>query len=670
MYELSDMPVSKKTIIVDLVDPAMIVRRASAGGFIRFNAAFRTLVGFDATELASRPFLDWIEPADQERARATIEEGGDGCRIRHRTRTGESLPLELRAARCESDVVVFARYTVESEQAEVHEDSTDEATVIGTLHTIAQIVEDQNPGHMCSILLVADGRFVRGAGPSLPEEYNAAIDGFAVGPTVGSCGTAIYWNVPIIVEDIQADPLWEPFAELAENAGVAACWSHPFTSKSGSVMGALALYSPSPMAPTAEQLDLLRAAARMTGLAVERGRAEEALREKRKRELELEEQLVQAAKMEALGVLAGGVAHDFNNLMATVLANAEFAQDLLPADSDVQEMLADIATASRRAGEFCQQMLAYAGRGPLKVSRVDVGKLLPELSVLVKAALSKKTSLEFTLFDGPLYVEGDENQLLQVVMNLITNAAESIGDGEGRIVVSSELVYYDESALRQLDPQAELPAGHYARLSVRDTGTGIAPKTMLRMFDPFFTTKFTGRGLGLSAVKGIITKHHGVIEIDSKVGEGTAFAILLPTTSAATSVEEPSSPDSQECAPKRILIADDEAALRSILRRRLSHVGFDVLEAADGQEAIDVFCKHRDSIDCVLLDVSMPKRNGQEVEREMHAVRADLPIVLMSGFNRHEVRNQFGEADIAGSLQKPVTKEALLSVIREAMATD
>ena len=279
----------------------MIVRAPGMGGFLRVNAAFRARVGYSEAELAEKPFLEWIDPQDHALFEGALKQETGHCRVRHQTRGGELLPLEVQISDRAMGSVVLGRCVTDSDTLGVPESRRDEATVSGTLEMIARIVEEQNPGYKCSILLVADGRFVSGAGPSLPNEYNAAIDGYAVGPTVGSCGTAIYWNVPVVVEDIQKDPLWAPFAELAKKAGVAACWSHPFTSTSGRVLGALAFYSPTPRAPTAEQLGRLKAAARMTGLAVERGRAEEALREKRKRELELEEQLRQAAKMEALG---------------------------------------------------------------------------------------------------------------------------------------------------------------------------------------------------------------------------------------------------------------------------------------------------------------------------------------------------------------------------------
>lgn len=234
------------------VDRPMLVRAKEAGGFVRVNNAFKDTVGYAAEDLVGTPFLDWIAPCDRAMARVALETGEKSFSVRHVMRDGGTIRLKVEVAEHQDGQFVLAQYD-EAEGDVAHYDAgIAEATVLGTLDAIARIVETQNPGFRCSILLVASGRFVSGAGPSLPAEYNAAIDGYAVGPTVGSCGTAIFWNTPVIVENIQADPLWVPFAALAKKAGVAACWSHPFTSRGGKVLGALAFYSPVPRAPTRE----------------------------------------------------------------------------------------------------------------------------------------------------------------------------------------------------------------------------------------------------------------------------------------------------------------------------------------------------------------------------------------------------------------------------------
>lgn len=649
------------------VDRPMLIRDPAASGPSWVNPAFQARTGWSAVDLAERPFVEWIDPVDRPRLESILLEGGAGCfRTRHETREGAALPIEVSVKRANGATAVLARCVSEDDVLGAYVEEFDKGTVSGTLETIARIVEDQNPGYRCSILLEDHEHFARGAGPSLPDEYNAAIVGEAIGPMMGSCGTAIYWNVPVIVHDIQADPLWIPFAELAKEAGVAACWSHPFTDSSGRVLGALALYAPEPRAPTPDQLESLKAAARLTGLAVERGRVEEALREKRRREVELEEQLRQAAKMEALGVLAGGVAHDFNNLLTTISGNAELALMQLPEGHAVRDMLDRIVATSQRAGEFCSQMLAYAGRGAIRTGRVELRSLLSEVRDLAQSSLSKKASIAYSLHDGPIYVDADENQLLQVVLSIVTNAAEAIGDEEGRIDVSTDLVSLDAEALERLAPELPPPPGEYLRLTVADTGHGMDAATRERIFDPFFTTKFTGRGLGLAAVTGIVRRHNGVIRVDSEVGAGTTFEVLLPTVDAPEmELSVPPIPTQRRGASARVLVVDDEDEPRRVFRLALEHGGFVVSEAVDGEDAIRVFKEQAEAIDCVLLDLSMPRLGGHEVFHELRRLREDVPVVLVSGYSEQEVRDRLDGAPVAKVLRKPVPVDTLLETIRE-----
>lgn len=649
------------------VDRPLILRSAEANAFLWVNSSFGTRTGLSATELAERPLLDWIEPTDRSLVEDLLSSGEPGLvRARHATRDGDFLSLELSVEASPEGLSVMGRSVSDDDVLDAYPEDYDEGTVAGTLETIARIVEDQNPGYRCSILLVDEDKLVRGAGPSLPDEYNAVVHGEAIGPAVGSCGTAIHWNVPVIVEDIQADPLWTRFAESARQAGLAACWSHPFTSSSGRVLGALALYAPEPGGPTEEQFDLLRTTARMTGLAVERGRAEEALREQREREAELERQLRHAAKMEALGVLAGGVAHDFNNLLATISGNAELAlMELSPGDS-TREMLDRIVVTSQRAGEFCSQMLAYAGRGTMKTDRIELSPLLTELRDLAHAALSKKATLEYSLHPAPIYLDADENQILQVILNLVTNAAEAVGDSEGHIRLSTTVAPCDEARLNSLSPDHVLPPGNYLRLIVADTGVGMDAETRDRIFDPFFSTKFTGRGLGLAVVAGIVRRHGGAISVESEPGIGTTFEILLPTIAEPprdelTSLDEPA----VEAQGTRVLVIDDEDEPRRVFRLMLERSGFSVVEAADGEQALERFGQDPEGIDGVLLDLSMPKMGGHEVFQEMRRIREDVPVVLISGYSEQEVLDRLEGAPIAGSLQKPVKAAALVEIMRK-----
>ncbi|MDG2411966.1 MAG: response regulator [Halioglobus sp.] len=648
------------------IDPPMMLRGPEQ--FVRANTAFCEATGLTAAELSSQELLEWIVPSDQSLVKSIIKSAPkESFRVRHQTSNGNSIPLDLRVKTTPAGNVVLGRVADSDEAMHPYVTEFDEGTVSGTLETIARIVESQNANYKCSILLVDQNRFVRGAGPSLPEEYNDAIDGEAIGPTVGSCGTAIFWNIPVIVSDIQADPLWQKLAPLAEKAGVAACWSHPFTSSSGEVLGALALYAAQPESPTTDQLERLRSAALMTGLAVERGRAEEALREQRKREAELEEQLRQVAKMEALGALAGGIAHDFNNLLAAINGNAELALMNLSENDPTRDLIDSIVVTSQRAAGFCSQMLTYAGKGTIKLEHIEFGQLLTEVSDLVQAGISKKIQLHYSLYDKPIHVHGDENQLLQVILNLITNAAEAIGDDEGVIDIATIGAHYDRATLQLLAPDMSLPSGEYIRIKISDTGCGMSKETKSKVFDPFFSTKFTGRGLGLASVTGIIRKHKGIISVSSTLGVGTTFTILLPTVAAPPAQYDSSQRNiAATGAARKILVVDDETELRTVFRHILERNGFQVVEAKDGEDALVKFSLDCDSFDCVLLDLSMPKLSGGEVFHKLRELKEDIPVVVISGYSEQDILDRLDGAPIAGTLRKPVPAATLVDAIGRA----
>jgi CheY-like chemotaxis protein len=377
--------------------------------------------------------------------------------------------------------------------------------------------------------------------------------------------------------------------------------------------------------------------------------------------------------MEAIGVLSGGIAHDFNNVLATILANAELALEMVyldmttSADMEVAEMLNDIVAASIRAGSFCKQMLAYAGQGTIRKSRFDIGALIPQIGRLLQASLPKKATLEYLLHDEPTYIEGDESQLLQVIMNLVTNASEAIGNNEGQIVVSSCIVHYDTETLSDLVPDLDLPSGEYVRVAVSDTGCGMDSATVTRVFDPFFTTKPAGSGLGLAAVIGIVRGHGGTIQIESELEQGTTFTVILPTRKAPEHLLTESVPVAARVSPKCILVADDEPELRSILCKQLRFRGFSVVEASSGQQTIDAFRRDPTSIDCILLDFNMPMGDGEEIHRELIAIRQDVRILIMSGCSEQYIRSRLdGASNVVGFLQKPIGAVDLLEAIRMA----
>ncbi len=379
----------------------------------------------------------------------------------------------------------------------------------------------------------------------------------------------------------------------------------------------------------------------------------------------IEARMQQTQRLESLGVLAGGIAHDFNNLLAGILGNADLAREDAPAAGPLRESIDQIEVAARRAADLVRQMLAYSGRGNFVVRRVRLGDMVRELAKLLEVTLSKKATLDFDLDGAAPPIAADATQIQQVVMNLITNASDAIGDQPGTITLRSGAVEYAEEALRAYAPHQPPRPGLFVFLEVTDTGCGMDAATLDRMFDPFFSTKFTGRGLGLAATLGIIRGHHGGLRVSSRVGHGTTFRVIFPAAGPESPAADTPAPEATH-VPSRaatLLIVDDEPRVRDFLVRALQRSGHEVLVAADGRQALEVYDRHKGRIDAVLLDVTMPEMGGGEVLRALHQRSPGLPVMLMSGFTEAETRGQFGHSSYAGFLQKPFSLDTLRAAI-------
>jgi PAS domain S-box-containing protein len=366
------------------------------------------------------------------------------------------------------------------------------------------------------------------------------------------------------------------------------------------------------------------------------------------------EQFLQSQKLESLGVLAGGIAHDFNNLLAGMLANSSSVLAELAPESPYRPALRDVETLGLRASELIQQMLAYAGGTPLVTQIVDLSTLVAEMNVLLGASLSKKAKLRFELARDLPPVECDPSQVRQVVMNLLTNASEALRGEEGRIDVATRRVPADSSAAEQVE------------LEVRDTGCGMDGETRVRMFDPFFTTKFTGRGLGLAAALGIVRRHQASIDVESEVGRGTVVRVRF--AASAHPVSEAMTPSRDAWKPTgTVLVVEDEDELRTAVGRALGGAGFSVLSAVSGREALETFRERSAEIRVVLLDLTMPDLSGAEVLPALRAIRADVPIVVWSGYAEAEIARRLRGARPDGVLLKPSSLAELLGGLRKAL---
>ena len=400
-------------------------------------------------------------------------------------------------------------------------------------------------------------------------------------------------------------------------------------------------------------------------VAILRDVTERVLGEEQRRTLE--RQFQEAQKLESLGVLAGGIAHDFNNLLTTVLGNASLVRYELPDDSHVQPCLEQIEASSRRAADLCRQLLAYAGKGRFLVEQLDLSVLVRDTAELLQLSISKAAVLRFDLAPSLPAVQADATQVRQVLMNLVMNASDAIGSREGTIHLRTHALSYRDGLLPGLVVPTRPSEGLYAAVDVVDDGCGIPPELRTRMFEPFVTTKFTGRGLGLSAVLGIVRAHGGALHVESEVGKGSRFTLLLPAVSAQARRDETSSVASDEWrGTGLVLVIDDEQNVRAVSRQLLESLGFDVLVVESGAAGLEVFRERQADIRVVLLDILMPGLDGHAVLHEIRAIDPAACIVLMSGFT--ELAARLGGTNPAPVfLQKPFGRDQLCSALRNAL---
>ncbi len=382
--------------------------------------------------------------------------------------------------------------------------------------------------------------------------------------------------------------------------------------------------------------------------------------------LDLELQIQQAQKLESLGVLAGGIAHDFNNLLMVVLGHSDLALKEISPMSAARGSITEISTAAHRAADLCRQMLAYAGKSSFALERTDLRELVDEMAHLLKTAISKKVILNLNLERGLPPIQADPSQLRQVAMNLILNASEAIGDRSGAITVAVGATRCDEEYLRKTELKEDLAPGLYVHLEVTDTGIGMDAKTRSRIFEPFFTTKFTGRGLGLAAVLGIVRAHKGALKVYSEPGKGTTFKILFPARPEGSEADTQAggSPPVDWRGKGTILLVDDEESLIALGARMLEALGFTVLTAPDGARAVELYRARGKEIDLVLMDLTMPHMDGAEAFGELRRLNPDVRVVLASGYSHEDIAARFAGKGLSGVLQKPYT----LAKLRESLS--
>jgi PAS domain S-box-containing protein len=382
----------------------------------------------------------------------------------------------------------------------------------------------------------------------------------------------------------------------------------------------------------------------------------------------LEAQIQHAQKLESLGVLAGGIAHDFNNILLAILGNLDLALAELPIVSPVRENLLEAEKASRRAADLCHQMLAYSGKGHFVIQALDLSELIEEMSHMLEVSISKKAVFRYDLAENLPLVEADATQIRQIVMNLVLNASEAIGEKSGLIRLATGAMECDRAYLAGTWLDENHPEGLYVHIEVSDTGSGMNEQTRAKIFDPFFTTKFTGRGLGLAAVLGIVRGHNGAIKVYSEPGRGTTFRVLFPSAKNALGKGHSAERDAKLWRGNGvILLVDDEETVRAVAKKMLERLGFSVSTASDGREALEIFRKDPDAFACVMLDLTMPHMDGEEAFRELRKIRQNVRVIMASGYSEQEVEQRFLGKGVATFMQKPYQLATLSSRLREVL---
>jgi len=628
--------------VLDSIPDTIVVFDPSAGKAIRWNRAFREVSGFTDDEIAARPApAGWYDedelPGAGQVNEAIRSESGVRVELALLTKDGRKVPTEYVARTLERGegrapyAVSIGRDVTERKRVETALRESEEKfrAVFGQVHAGIAIL-DTNTGRFLEI----NDSYCRIVGYS--EAEMLALDFQSV-------------THP---DDLQQD--LDQMEALRQGRISGFEMEKRYFKKTGEIVWVIltvALLSRED-GPADYHLAVVVD-------ITERKQAQE----QRQR---LEEQLQRSENLRSLGVLASGLAHDFNNLLGGIQGNMDLALLDLDATSPVGEFIAEARTASLRAADLIRQMLAYAGKGKTSNEKIDLSTVAREMAGLLRTSISKKAVLQLDL-DGTLpAIVGDPTQVRQLIMNLITNAADAIGDLPGEIVVRTERAACDRASLDELRPDAELPEGDYLRLQIVDTGSGMSTETRNRIFEPFFTTKASGSGLGLAATHGIVRGHGGAIRVESKPGKGTVFEVLFPVAVVRTEAKS----DEVGGVPEHwrgsgtVLLVDDEEVVRSIAAAMLQRLGFSVVTAEHGAEAVEVFLARHDEIDCVLLDSRMPHMGGEEAFDRLREIRGDVPVVLCSGFTEEGVVEQMLAKGLAGFLQKPYDLRALEKQLR------
>jgi len=380
----------------------------------------------------------------------------------------------------------------------------------------------------------------------------------------------------------------------------------------------------------------------------------------------IEERIRFIQKHESLGKMAGGIAHGFNNILASILGYAEISIMESPSDSPVRYYLQKIQKATHRGSDITKQMLSYTGHGKLMLEEIDLPGLIKEMYQFIEISTSNKCIFKYDIGENLPTIQGDAGQIRQVIMNLIMNASEAIDGNNGTITLKTGKMSCSETYLSENYPEENLLPGTYLYLDVSDTGVGIPEDIQSKIFDPFFTTKFLGRGLGLAAVHGIIRVHRGAIKVYSKNGEGTTMRLLFPALRYLQEKEKEKEIIVREVYGngRTVLVIDDAEDICTVATKLLGKSGFTVLTASNGKEGLEIFRTRCEDISLIILDVAMPVMSGEKAFKELKRIKSDVPVIITSGYNESHAMSRFGKTEIAGFIQKPYRGKDLIEMVK------
>jgi two-component system, cell cycle sensor histidine kinase and response regulator CckA len=527
------------------------------------------------------------------------------------------------------------------------------------LNEIVRFIERQADGMLCTILrLDTESGCVRTtAAPSVPPEFARAIDGLKIGPNAGSCGRAAFIRETVISEDIEHDPYWADYKHLALPHGLRACWSMPILSPSRDVLGTFAMYYRVPRGPTAAERKWVNVAAHLAAIAM----AHDATRR-------LDAQNGQAQRMQALGTLAGGIAHDFTNILSAIRGHVDLALMEPMTNVAVHESLQEISRASRRAADLVRRILTFSRHEPPRRDIIEIGDVVEEAVKLLRPTLPRNVEIRSSVIGEPTKVSADATQIHQIVMNLVTNAAYAMREAGGVIELVTDSVDHAENDAKCVP---ELAPGRYARLRARDQGIGMDETTLTHVFEPFFTTKpaSEGTGLGLSVVYGIVQNHGGSIHVESTAGAGTTFTLFFAAAPKAGTPANVPSRSVGRVVNRHIMYVDDDEALVRLATRVLQRYGYRVTGHSNPERALEDFRARPAEFDAIVTDMSMPVLSGAEFAVKVRNVREQIPIVLVSGYVTPADAEKARKLGLGTIVQKPQTIHEFADILRDRLDT-